>query len=129
MISAIVSATFVASRFFRSSIPRLTSVTGIWWETIWLGLTRVGGIVALVNTNLTGDALAHSINIVAPKHIIVARDLCDRAIELGLPAEKVQTMYEGTDCDLFTPGNRQTARRALGLPPDTRSETTTYLVI
>jgi fatty-acyl-CoA synthase len=28
-------------------------------------------VVALINTNLTGDALAHSINIVAAKHIIV----------------------------------------------------------
>ena len=33
---------------------------------IWLGITRVGGVVALVNTNLAGDALLHSIGIVAP---------------------------------------------------------------
>jgi fatty-acyl-CoA synthase len=42
---------------------------------IWLGLTRVGGIVALINTSLTGAALAHCINIVKPKHIIVAAEL------------------------------------------------------
>ena len=28
---------------------------------IWLGLTRIGGVVALMNTNLTGEALAHCI--------------------------------------------------------------------
>ncbi|MEA2906233.1 MAG: fatty-acyl-CoA synthase [Alphaproteobacteria bacterium] len=42
---------------------------------LWIGLTRVGGVVALVNTNLTGLALAHCINVVKPKHIIVAAEL------------------------------------------------------
>jgi fatty-acyl-CoA synthase len=42
---------------------------------IWVGITRVGGVVALINTNLTGTALAHSINIVSPRHIIVAAEL------------------------------------------------------
>ena len=39
---------------------------------IWLGITRVGGVAALVNTNLVGDALRHAIDIVAPRHAIVA---------------------------------------------------------
>ena len=42
---------------------------------LWLGVTRVGGVVALLNTNLTGTALAHCINVVEPKHIIVAAEL------------------------------------------------------
>src|SRR5712691_9498690 len=42
---------------------------------IWLGITSVGGVVALLNTNLTGPALAHCINIVEPKHVIVAAEL------------------------------------------------------
>lgn len=45
------------------------------YMAIWLGITRVAGIVALVNTNLTGDALVHSVQLVAPKHIIVAAEL------------------------------------------------------
>jgi fatty-acyl-CoA synthase len=39
---------------------------------IWLGITRVGGVVALLNTNLVGAALRHSIDIVAPRCLIVA---------------------------------------------------------
>ena len=31
---------------------------------IWLGFARVGGIVALINTNLRGEALAHCLDIV-----------------------------------------------------------------
>src|SRR5439155_5798745 len=42
---------------------------------LWLGVTRVGGVVALLNTNLTGAALAHCINVVSPKHVIVAAEL------------------------------------------------------
>jgi len=42
---------------------------------IWLGLTRVGVVVALLNTNLSGEVLAHSINIVSPRYVIVASPL------------------------------------------------------
>ncbi|MDB6042671.1 MAG: long-chain-acyl-CoA synthetase [Gammaproteobacteria bacterium] len=45
------------------------------YMAIWLGLTRVGVIVSLLNTNLTGEVLAHSINIVAPRYVIVAAAL------------------------------------------------------
>jgi fatty-acyl-CoA synthase len=37
----------------------------------WLGIIRAGGVAALLNTQLGGRALAHGINLVAPKHIIV----------------------------------------------------------
>lgn len=51
---------------------------------IWLGITRVGGVVALLNTNLTGAPLGYSINIVAPKHVIVASDLLE-AFDTAVP--------------------------------------------
>ena len=49
---------------------------------IWLGITRVGAIVALLNTNLVGDSLAHAINVVAPKHVIVDATLVDVVADL-----------------------------------------------
>lgn len=51
---------------------------------IWLGLTRVGVIVSLLNTNLSGEVLAHSINIVSPRHVIVAASLT-AALHSALP--------------------------------------------
>ncbi len=51
---------------------------------IWLGITQVGGVVALLNTNLTGASLAHAVQIVAPKHLIVASELV-HALESALP--------------------------------------------
>jgi fatty-acyl-CoA synthase len=47
------------------------------YMAIWLGITRVGGIVSLLNTNLVGDSLAHAITIVAPRHIIVSDALAE----------------------------------------------------
>jgi len=51
---------------------------------IWLGITHIGGVVSLLNTNLTGPSLAHCINIVAPRHVIVAAELVD-ALAAALP--------------------------------------------
>jgi fatty-acyl-CoA synthase len=45
------------------------------YMAIWLGITAVGGTVALLNTQLRGASLAHCIDVVAPKHVIVAADL------------------------------------------------------
>ncbi len=47
------------------------------YAAIWLGIVRVGGVVALLNTNLRGSALAHCVNLVRPKHVIVASDLAE----------------------------------------------------
>ena len=43
----------------------------------WLGITRAGGVVALLNTNLSGTALAYCVNIVKAKHVIVEASLID----------------------------------------------------
>jgi fatty-acyl-CoA synthase len=39
---------------------------------IWLGLTSTGVVVALINTELRRQSLAHCIDIVSPKHVIIA---------------------------------------------------------
>ena len=41
------------------------------YAAIWLGIARIGGSVALINTNLRGAALAHAIGVVNPRHVIV----------------------------------------------------------
>jgi len=43
----------------------------------WLGLFKVGAQVALINTNLTGTALAHSIAISGAGHAIVGAELAE----------------------------------------------------
>ncbi|MEI9930566.1 MAG: AMP-binding protein [Rhizomicrobium sp.] len=53
----------------------LFAPTSTEYLAIWLGITRVGGVVALINTNLRGAPLEHSIGVVSPLHIIVGRGL------------------------------------------------------
>jgi fatty-acyl-CoA synthase len=41
----------------------------------WMGVVMLGGIMSLINTNLRGTPLAHSINISDVKHVIVGQEL------------------------------------------------------
>src|ERR1700731_2328344 len=41
----------------------------------WLGITKVGGVVALINTKLVGPSLSHCINVAAADHVILGHDL------------------------------------------------------
>src|SRR4051812_18621645 len=47
----------------------------------WLGLFKAGLCVALINTNQRGQALAHSIEIVGARHVIVGAELAPFASE------------------------------------------------
>jgi fatty-acyl-CoA synthase len=60
----------------------------------WLGITRVGGIVALINTNLVGTSLAHAIESVAPKHVIVASELHQQLREAIPDSDLFQTWLD-----------------------------------
>jgi fatty-acyl-CoA synthase len=48
------------------------------YMAIWLGITSVGVVVALLNTNLGGHSLAHCIREVSPKCIIATAEHIDR---------------------------------------------------
>ena len=52
---------------------------------IWLGINSVGGVVSLLNVNLTGSSLAHCINVVSPKHLIAASEFAGQLVA-ALPA-------------------------------------------
>ncbi len=42
---------------------------------IWLGISRVGCVAALLNTNIAGASLAHCIDAVGARHVIVSGEL------------------------------------------------------
>lgn len=65
---------------------------------IWLGITSVGGVVALLNTNLVGPSLAHCINTVGPKHLIVAGELLDN-LNTALPELSAAPELWANGCD------------------------------
>ncbi|MBV9154074.1 MAG: long-chain-acyl-CoA synthetase [Alphaproteobacteria bacterium] len=74
---------------------------------IWLGITRVGGLVALINHRLEGRALMHAISVAAPVHIIVDAALVavlEAVLPLLIPAPAVWV------CGADSPGHRRIDR-------------------
>lgn len=69
------------------------------YVAIWLGLTQVGCVVALINTNLGGDALAHCIHAAHSTCLIVAGVLLQPVLNITnlLPAEMRLWVYGETD--------------------------------
>jgi fatty-acyl-CoA synthase len=47
------------------------------YMAIWHGISRAGGVVSLLNTSLIGASLAHCIDTVEPRHIIIAAELME----------------------------------------------------
>ena len=62
----------------------------------WLGLFKVGAQVALINTNLVGPALAHSINVSGARHAIVGAELVRNFLDAPFKAPPV-LWVEGVD--------------------------------
>jgi fatty-acyl-CoA synthase len=76
------------------------------YMAVWLGITGVGGVVALINTHLLGPSLAYCIDIVAPKHIIVASELATAfASARPLLKTRAKVWSHGDSAD-FPPINR-----------------------
>ncbi len=68
---------------------------------IWLGITSVGGVAALLNTNLTGAALAHCIRAVSPRHIVVDAELAPALSAALSPPEMPAVSVHGGDFSPF----------------------------
>jgi fatty-acyl-CoA synthase len=66
------------------------------YMAIWLGLSGIGATVALINTNLRGELLAHSLNLVAPRYVIAGASLAEavRAVQ-PLLAQDVECWVSG----------------------------------
>jgi fatty-acyl-CoA synthase len=50
---------------------------------LWLGLTKAGVVTALINSNLTGAPLAHSIEVAGADHVIVDPELAPALQDAG----------------------------------------------
>lgn len=75
---------------------------GIDYVAAWLGISRVGGVVALINTKLVGQSLAHCLDVAKPSHIIVAHELSE-TLESAAPHLK-------TDAKVWTHGDARGER-------------------
>lgn len=75
---------------------------------IWLGITSIGGVVSLLNTNLVGPSLAHCIDAVSPKHLVVASEFAERLAltRPHLSAEPAIWIHGETQESKYEPGRR-----------------------
>jgi fatty-acyl-CoA synthase len=61
------------------------------YVALWLGLTRIGAIVALINTHLSGGALAHAIAVAAPRVLLCGAELAPRLA--AIPRQAAQEVW------------------------------------
>jgi fatty-acyl-CoA synthase len=81
------------------------------YMAIWLGLTRIGSVVALINNNLAGDALVHSINIVMPRAIIVGSEVASRLTGVrGRLAAALSCRVHGASAENLAPLSAELVR-------------------
>ena len=69
----------LAQGFGRGDCVALLMANQPAYVAIWLGLTQVGCVVALLNTNLAAEGLAHCIRAAAARHVIVGATFSDAA--------------------------------------------------
>jgi len=89
------------------------------YVAVWLGLARIGVTVALVNTQLSGDALALAIASAAPRLLIVGADLTGAVAELpGALRSSFSVWVLGPDEHGFPPLEPQLAELPGDRVPD-----------
>src|ERR1700751_490212 len=85
------------------------------YMAIWLGLSGIGATVALINTNLRGELLAHSLNLVAPRYVIAGASLGDAVRSVRA------LLAPGVECWVHGPGGGDLPRldeAVSGLPAE-----------
>ncbi|HEY4076176.1 MAG TPA: long-chain-acyl-CoA synthetase [Rhizomicrobium sp.] len=77
----------LANGVSKGDVVCLLMPNGCDYLAAWLGITRIGGIAALLNTNLRGEALRHGITVAAPRHILVSETLAPALDGLNITAQ------------------------------------------
>jgi fatty-acyl-CoA synthase len=66
----------------------------------WLGIAKAGATVALINANLTGQPLAHSLRVSGAKQLVIGAELAERcAPALALLEKKPRVWAQGGAAD------------------------------
>ncbi|XP_034120160.1 long-chain fatty acid transport protein 4 isoform X1 [Drosophila guanche] len=130
----------VAGFFSRQGLQRgdcvaLLMETRLEYPCIWMGLSQLGVITALINSNLRGESLLHSIKVANAKAFIFGSELMD-VLQSLIENEQLPCIpvYQYTDKELRSvPGHELlpgavdlsaalTTQQALALPPSCAAE-------
>ena len=128
--------------FARDVTPAVRSVTGDWRPDVvlaaWVypdgcGAARAGPELGLPVVVIAQGTDIHQYLRMPVRSRVIRRTLCrvsavvtrsrdmaGQVVAAGVPSDRVHTIYNGVDLDLFTPGDLGAARAQLGLPEDAR---------
>lgn len=73
---------FKSKNYQKGDTIALLMETRLEYSSMWLGLSKIGVITALINTNLRKETLIHSIRVASSKAIIVSAELLDALSEI-----------------------------------------------
>src|SRR5580704_5514835 len=83
----------------RGDTVRLIMPTRPDYVAAWLGIGKVGGVVALINTKLVGQSLAHCVNVARADHMILANELADAFATAQPLVERTPKIWSDEDID------------------------------
>uniref|UniRef100_A0A182JKT7 Very long-chain fatty acid transport protein n=1 Tax=Anopheles atroparvus TaxID=41427 RepID=A0A182JKT7_ANOAO len=93
-----IAAHFYARGFRKGDTIALLMETRLEYPCVWLGLSKIGVVTALINSNLRKETLRHSITVAHSKAIIVSPELAGAIAEIneqdgikGLPVHLFRT--------------------------------------
>ena len=98
----------------------------------WLGFAKIGVVTALINTNLTGRPLVHSLEISGAKHLVLDAALAENwSSAISAPVDEVSTTGARAPIEVWSSGGEvvgaknldldRSARSMSALPPNVRS--------
>ncbi|BFG05660.1 long-chain fatty acid transport protein 4 [Drosophila madeirensis] len=135
LLSQKVAGFFSEQGLQRGDCVALLMETRLEYPCIWMGLSQLGVITALINSNLRGESLLHSIKVANAKAFIFGSELMD-VLQSLIANEQLPCIpvYQYTDKELRSvPGHELlpgavdlsaalTTQQALALPPSCAAE-------
>ena len=94
------------------------------YVAVWLGLTRIGVTVALINTHISGQALAHAIAVVAPRVVLTGAEFAPRLAAIPLQGDWEVWVYGDGAAD-FRPLEEALSALPAEAPPEAAYEAPT----
>lgn len=83
---------FISKGYNKGDTIALLMETRMEYSSMWLGLSKIGVVTALINSHLRKETLLHSIRVAGSKAIIVSAELLDALTEI-LTDEEISKLH------------------------------------
>ncbi|KAH8384813.1 hypothetical protein KR093_009014 [Drosophila rubida] len=123
LLSQKVAGYFQQRGLQRGDCVALLMETRLEYPCLWLGLSQLGVVTALINSHLRGDSLLHCIRVAKASALIVGVELADVLLSMPALALPVYQFSDVEDAERLLPGaielsSALAAQTPLPLPPN-----------